>query len=491
MGKQWDRLDKAPSKYGRSQSAVDSMKGLYGDARRAQARQHDWHLRWLSEAYRILSPGGIIKAFSGTRTFHRLALAMEQAGFDLLPMETWNYGCLSEDTEVLTRNGWEHYHRATVGTDVMGFDPVTEEFRWMPVEDTYEYAYDREAYRLVGEGSDHIVSTNHRCLVERDGEWSFVYAEQLEDTEAVPCVSVRLHPQEQDASVVQPEVCCGEAAGGRETSVGTQGSVSDLHRVREGVLEAGSVDPQRVEGGGERPGVLTRVQRGEPGEGLGEARPQGCGCGVPGVPQACCGEDAGSEQPRMEGGCDPLPQEGRVPQAEDQVCAVPSPAGFDGSQGRVCHGASASRGGSNRSAPDLYGGRASCEPQRGGQQHRELDAVPHEPGSQVVRGARYSVAHLERSIVRVERIDYKGMVWCVKVPTGAFVARRNGMAFVTGNSGFPKSMNIGKAIEEKRQDGTENHFYTPPPPTTDFTGWGTSLKPAWEPVLVGRKPDAS
>ena len=92
MGKQWDRIDEAPSKYGRSQSSVGQMKSLYGDAKRAQARQHDWHLRWLTEAYRVLRPGGVIKAFSGTRTFHRLALAMEQAGFDLLPMETWNYG---------------------------------------------------------------------------------------------------------------------------------------------------------------------------------------------------------------------------------------------------------------------------------------------------------------------------------------------------------------------------------------------------------------
>jgi len=63
------------------------------------------------------------------------------------------------------------------------------------------------------------------------------------------------------------------------------------------------------------------------------------------------------------------------------------------------------------------------------------------------------------------------MVWCVKVPTGAFVARRNGMAFVTGNSGFPKSMNIGKALDQ-------------------WNGWGTALKPSWEPVVVGRKPDA-
>ena len=462
---------------------------LSANAERMQKQQHS-HRIWLTEAFRVLRPGGVIKAFSGTRTFHRMAYAMREAGFVDLRIESWNYGCLSEDTEVLTRNGWEHYHKATVGTDVMGFDPMTEDFRWMPVEDTYEYAYNREAYRLVGEGSDHIVSTNHRCLVERDGEWSFVYAEQLEDTEAVPCVSVRLHPQEQDASVVQPEVCCGEDAGGQETFVGAQWSVSDLHRVREGVLEARSVDPQ----GYERPGVLTRVQRGEPGEGLGEARPQGYGCGVPGVPQACCGEDAGSEQPRMEGGCDLLPQEGRVPQAEDQVCAVPAPAGFDGSQGRVRHGASASGSGSNRSAPDLYGGRASCEPQRGGQQHRELDAVPHESGSQVVRGARYSVAHLERSTVRVERIDYKGMVWCVKVPTGAFVARRNGMAFVTGNSGFPKSMNIGKKLAQYEAAQASDPFWLES--NTDvvkgserWNGWGTALKPSWEPVVVGRKPE--
>lgn len=41
----------------------------------------------------------------------------------------------------------------------------------------------------------------------------------------------------------------------------------------------------------------------------------------------------------------------------------------------------------------------------------------------------------------------KGKVWCVKVPTGAFVARRNGKVFVTGNSGFPKSRDIGRDVD--------------------------------------------
>lgn len=45
--------------------------------------------------YRVLKPGGIVKAFSGTRTYHRMAAAMEEAGFVLDPaesLEAWSYG---------------------------------------------------------------------------------------------------------------------------------------------------------------------------------------------------------------------------------------------------------------------------------------------------------------------------------------------------------------------------------------------------------------
>jgi len=47
----------------------------------------------------------------------------------------------------------------------------------------------------------------------------------------------------------------------------------------------------------------------------------------------------------------------------------------------------------------------------------------------------------------VTPIHYKGIVWCVKVPTGAFVARRNGKVFITGNSGFPKATRIDTQID--------------------------------------------
>lgn len=67
MNKKWDKLD---------------------DAHAQQA----WHREWLAEVFRVLKPGGVIKVFSATRTFHRLAAAMVDVGFVDLDFESWIYG---------------------------------------------------------------------------------------------------------------------------------------------------------------------------------------------------------------------------------------------------------------------------------------------------------------------------------------------------------------------------------------------------------------
>lgn len=123
--------------------------------------------------------------------------------------------------------------------------------------------------------------------------------------------------------------------------------------------------------------------------------------------------------------------------------------------------------------------------------------------------------------MRIEPVPYDGIVWCVKVPTGAFVARRNGQVFVTGNSeGFPKNHDISKAIDRMagavREVGpvdparagrlvnqrgkyvtdagwsAGNRTITVDPPATDaakqWEGWGTALKPASEDWWLLRKP---
>ena len=117
----------------------------------------------------------------------------------------------------------------------------------------------------------------------------------------------------------------------------------------------------------------------------------------------------------------------------------------------------------------------------------------------------------------IKPIKYGGMFWCVKVPTGAFVAKRNGQIFVTGNSGFPKNHDVSKAIDKlkgenrevvgtkqignssrsegkdwNQQSGFSNGEVDVTAPSSEeakkWEGWGTALKPGYEPICLARKP---
>lgn len=49
-------------------------------------------LEWAEECLRVLRPGGHLLAFGGTRTWHRLAVAVEDAGFEIRDSLAWLYG---------------------------------------------------------------------------------------------------------------------------------------------------------------------------------------------------------------------------------------------------------------------------------------------------------------------------------------------------------------------------------------------------------------
>jgi len=50
------------------------------------------HEKWLIEALRVLKPGASMLVMGGTRTFHRLACAMEDTGFIIKDCLMWIYG---------------------------------------------------------------------------------------------------------------------------------------------------------------------------------------------------------------------------------------------------------------------------------------------------------------------------------------------------------------------------------------------------------------
>lgn len=89
MGKDWDKLWGSPGYNERGRittrpgSQVPYGRGGGVNSYQAGRPMQEWHHAWAVEALRVLKPGGHLLAFGGTRTFHRLMCAIEDAGFEI------------------------------------------------------------------------------------------------------------------------------------------------------------------------------------------------------------------------------------------------------------------------------------------------------------------------------------------------------------------------------------------------------------------------
>ena len=418
---------------------------------------------WI-EALRVLKPGGTALIFAGSRTQHRMAVRVEDSGFILKDTIMWLYGCLSEDTEVLTSRGWEHLYKITKDDRIKVYDITKNIYKWETPERWSVYSVNKDTcYRIKSDKTDQIVSKEHRCIVEREGKLIFKKAWELSKMERVPVLPQDFYSLEkEDRSLL----------------------LLPLFREIKGLAQA----------------IFSKWERKE---------------------VSSKGFKDGKE-PSVERWSNIFQKEGKLWKIQNKICSLSERLFRYGSERRLCYGTQIAGGTGLEKMLIENRGNTPQRPQSRKQFFGKLNAFFKQQGTQAPRSTRATI----------EKIEYTGKLFCPTVSTGAFVARRNGKVFITGNSGFPKATDISKQLDKKagakrkitgyksthiNRQNTDNWkksaqemkhgaFKTetsnisgggltpiaePATPEAKlWNGWKShGLKPAYEPILVCMKPN--
>jgi site-specific DNA-methyltransferase (adenine-specific) len=115
--------DAAPIQFGSDGAYARASKGFMGkqwDGGDIAFRPEVW-----AEVLRVLKPGAHLLAFSGTRTYHRMACAIEDAGFEIRDQIGWCYGSGFPKSHNIG-NGWGSALKPAWEPIVLARKPLSE-----------------------------------------------------------------------------------------------------------------------------------------------------------------------------------------------------------------------------------------------------------------------------------------------------------------------------------------------------------------------------
>lgn len=449
------------------------------------------------ECLRVLKPGGHLLSFAGTRTQHRMAVNIEDAGFEIRDIIAWAYGCYSEDTECLTDSGWKRYTDIEVGVDkILQWDHSSNKLSWYSPDEVLVYPAPVNMINIVNRHTDQLLTENHNVYAKIK-----THSRNEKQTTYTRINANKIKNHWQKDFPVAGELISGYAAenpymvgwwltdawmhGDGKACMFSQSKYRTLDLLRDALrlsdctfseyVKKGKKDNHKDEHIFYVTGNLSNYLI--------------------------------SNFPERK-----LEMEVLQWDWDSRTLLLNGLMDGDGSHRINSHvGTFWSR---NRERLDVF--QALCL------SLNIRSNVDYNNGC-VYLNRKTNTTQLQNKHP-IKNISYDGKnVWCLKTETGAFVVRRNGRAFISGNSGFPKSLDISKAIDKKlgaergkvrikprpETSGTmAAHGDTRPwieesrkvgyhevddnVPVTEaakqWDGWGTALKPSLEPITVARKP---
>ncbi len=492
-----------PAKFGTDGAFQRASRGFMGkvwDGGDIAFKPDVWRLCW-----DLLPPGGHLVAFGGTRTYHRLAAAIEDAGFEIRDAVMWHYGCLDDRTDCLTRRGWLKPNEINATDEVCQWDSTTGALSWTPPQAVHFYPFEGELVALKNRHTDQRLTPNHRVYAKitrhsrnpASDRYEVLSAQKLHERTTAWRADLPLAGVLHEGKQVDPDFAYlagwwltdAWLHGDGKACMFSQCKPKTLVKLRAALAPHHPSEYTKKAKKPEHENETTFYLTGPLAVRLQHEFPERR------LPWTVLGWDIEARSRLLEALLD-----------------------GDGSQQVAEHTAvfwsqSADRRDVVLALALSLGWRAYSDERNG-----------------CVNMNRKTSTTQIQSKHKPETEHYSGEVWCLTVPTGAFVARRSGRPFITGNSGFPKSHNVARGIDARLgvagtfgaaksaahqrwiergelragrgHDGWQRPWMADPeqvanaarayepgsPEAAQWVGWGTALKPATEIIAVARKP---
>ena len=488
--KRYGKEDSAPAKEGKDGSFVRLSKGFMGKT--WDGTGIEYNVEFWKKCFKVLKPGGYLLAFGGTRTFHRIACAIEDAGFEIRDTLMWLYGCYSSDTQVLTNKGWKYFYELDKTEKILQWDKDTNLLNWYQPKEYFEYDIDDDMVHLKNRNTDQLITKNHSVYAKvtmrrKPKERVFNRYEACELKKSwnidLPLAGQLINGLRVDnAYIIGWWLTDAYKHKDYNACMFSQSKPRTLNKLKDwlnlhNIKYSEYVKKAKKENHKDEHIIYVNnelslwLRQNYPNREL-----------TMNVLQW----DYNSRLNLLEGLMD---GDGSI--RENSYCEV-----FYSK---------------NKERLDIFQALVVS-----------LNIRSH---IDYIKGCVYfnvkkNTTQLQNKH-RLDNVHYIGKVYCLKTGTGAFVVRRNGKAFISGNSGFPKSQNVGLAIDKKNglqgqrgiggfnvsglqeqsnrkaklyigseTDGSKQSAYIDYKceDSKKYAGYGTCLKPAYEPIIMARKP---
>jgi len=424
-----------------------------------------------TEVLRVLKPGGHLLAFGGTRTYHRMACAIEDAGFEIRDSVDWLYGCLDAESEALTRRGW------VKGVDLIDSDEVCQ---WAE-DGTLSWAHPQRILVKPYAGDLVVLKNRHvEMHLTPDHRVPMTFKKHSRDTHkqfgVIDAGAIKSHWVKDFAMAghldgpigIDPKLAYlvgwwltdAWIHGDGKAAMFSQSKPQTLARLRSALAP---YVPSEYTKAGKEPQHAdehTFYVTGPLAEYLLAQHPERR------LTWTILSWSYEARLALFEGLMD---GDGSQPEKQDAHAFWAKPQERRDVFSALCVS---------------LGFRAYDDPEN-------FCVNVNLATNKTEMQAKH----------KITREPYNGLVWCVTVDTGYFIARRNGRPFVTGNSGFPKSQDLAREFDMhvcqlpgkhcdknypkvRKQD---DHLCPAAPGREQYAGWHTALKGAHEPVVLARK----